>query len=671
VSDAGSESCIDANINTGPDYLDECPCLDDGTLLFQYDSVLLTSQMSSSAVSSIDHDYDTANDMLSKCCDWFVPSAAPIYFVYPEISDTMVNTVLPVAPSWLPPPSVSWPPAQGALDEHYIQLHATVFASRMPNYLGCRLPVPSSLNITAWRYGLDDYHDKVVADFLEYGWPVNYVKDTLPRPSPRNHRSALLYPYAVDQYVSHEIGLGAILGPFDNNPLSVAVTVSPLSTVFKSDTSRRVIVDESFGGEHSVNAGISSNAFLGEYLKLRYPKHDDFIDIINAAGPSCLLWKCDLSRAFRQLPVDPHDFHLLGYSWRDRLFIDCRLIFGLRSAPQACQRTTNAIAHMYCKSGNRVVNYVDDFAGAAIPCEAQAAYQHLLYLLRSLGVDYSLSKCVAPSTTMVFLGKLYNTVDMTISIPPGKLQETLELLRKFVLRKKCTKRQLQQLIGKLAFIAECVRSGRLFIRRILAVLRSYSHNNHRIYLNRECKQDFHWWLTFLQDYNGISIIPDTLWSEPDVVLATDSCLDGLGGIDMKHKRLFHTRVPVYIQQQFSHISALEMYAIYIALRLWAYDLVGARIQLHCDNLATVYVLNSGSGRDACMLNIARQLWMLCARHSIQIRCVHLPGTDNRVADACSRYHMGTPFTDIVQSYLNMGYVDTEVLDDMFSMLYSV
>jgi hypothetical protein len=69
-----------------------------------------------------------------------------------------------------------------------------------------------------------------------------------------------------------------------------------------------------------------------------------------------------------------------------------------------------------------MVNYVDDFAGAEISSEALKAYQYMLCLLRRLGVEYSPAKCVAPSRTMVFLGKLYNTVDMTISIPSEKIR---------------------------------------------------------------------------------------------------------------------------------------------------------------------------------------------------------------------------------------------------------
>ena len=61
---------------------------------------------------------------------------------------------------------------------------------------------------------------------------------------------------------------------------------------------------------------------------------------------------------------------------------------------------------------------------------------------------------------MTFLGKEYNTESMTVKIPDTKLLEILETVKSFLNQKKCTKRQLQQLIGKLAIAAECVLCSR-------------------------------------------------------------------------------------------------------------------------------------------------------------------------------------------------------------------
>ena len=41
-------------------------------------------------------------------------------------------------------------------------------------YGGLRIPIVSKLNIQQWRSDLSDYHDNVIVDYLEFGWPVGY-----------------------------------------------------------------------------------------------------------------------------------------------------------------------------------------------------------------------------------------------------------------------------------------------------------------------------------------------------------------------------------------------------------------------------------------------------------------------------------------------------------------
>lgn len=100
--------------------------------------------------------------------------------------------------------------------------------------------------------------------------------------------------------------------------------------------------------------------------------------------------------------VDPHDLHLLGCKWKGQNYIDNRLIFGMRSSPQACQRITNVISYMLYSANISVVNYVDYFGGVSKSESSYFDYQYMLVLLNNLGLDVNFVKCVKPSTEMVF-----------------------------------------------------------------------------------------------------------------------------------------------------------------------------------------------------------------------------------------------------------------------------
>ena len=184
-------------------------------------------------------------------------------------------------------------------------------------------------------------------------------------------RWALNFPVAVADYLHGEILLGRVAGPFAEPPFKDAVVVSPLNTVPKRDSTEwRVIVDLSWPSGSSVNNGIPSDSFLGEPLDLKYPTIDAIVNVIVALGRGCLPYKHNPRKAYRQFPVDPRDYSLLGYTWDGQFFFDTVLTMGLRSAAMASQRSTSAVTWILAQQGILVFNYLDDLTGISPPSDA-------------------------------------------------------------------------------------------------------------------------------------------------------------------------------------------------------------------------------------------------------------------------------------------------------------
>ena len=224
------------------------------------------------------------------------------------------------------------------------------------------------------------------------------------------------------------VAQGATLGPFDHNPLGdFPIAVSPLNSVPKSETSeRRIILDLSFPPGRGVNDGIERNMFLGEAYKLRLSGTDDMVDLIHRKGSGYLLFKRDLSRAFRQFPVDPADLDKLGFEWRGKLYLDRVLAMGLRTAGIACQRATNILVYICKQSDVEILNYLDDLGGAEVEERAQWTFEFLGELLEKLGFTESVAKACASATRMVFLGIMFDTLKMVMEVTPERVQDTLE-----------------------------------------------------------------------------------------------------------------------------------------------------------------------------------------------------------------------------------------------------
>ena len=100
---------------------------------------------------------------------------------------------------------------------------------------------------------------------------------------------------------------------------------------------------------------------------------------------------------------------------------------------------------------------------------------------------------------MTCLGVELNTLDFTLSVDSARLVEIESLLYAWLHKRTKRKSSLQSLVGKLIF----VRQSRVFIARILRLLRSVKFNHHHINLNSEFGKDLQWWRRFLRVYNGV------------------------------------------------------------------------------------------------------------------------------------------------------------------------
>ena len=270
---------------------------------------------------------------------------------------------------------------------HLVHLHRCVLAFGQYNFLGARLPVPSSLNLPLWRSKLRDYDDYAVCDFLEFGWPVglNYASSLSTDQFSRNHKGATDFPSAVDSYLSLELERGAVIGPFSSNPFSRPIVISPLNSVPKPQSfERQMILDLSWPTGSSINDAIPDRVYLSQPYSLVYPTIDTIAERVAFVGRGRLLFKRDLKRAYRQFPIDPFDYPLLGYQWNGELYFDVVLPMGLKTAAMACQRSTSAVCHMLSQDGCFVVNYLDDFIGISSPDKAFHDYDtcgSLLYVI--------------------------------------------------------------------------------------------------------------------------------------------------------------------------------------------------------------------------------------------------------------------------------------------------
>ena len=89
----------------------------------------------------------------------------------------------------------------------------------------------------------------------------------------------------------------------------------------------------------SLNNGIPRDAYLSNPRPINY----DYPESI-ALWTLAVVFKTDLRRAYRQIPVDPH-YHLLGMTVDGFMYFNTAMPFGLQSATLAWQRTTKGVVY--------------------------------------------------------------------------------------------------------------------------------------------------------------------------------------------------------------------------------------------------------------------------------------------------------------------------------------
>ena len=192
------------------------------------------------------------------------------------------------------------------------------------------------------------------------------------------------------------------------------------------------------------------------------------------------------------------------------------------------------------------------------------------------------------------------------------------------------KRDLLSLIGLLNHAASVVRPGRAYLRSFINAAATVTDLDHWVHLNREARADLTWWHTFLNVWNGTSIMPPP---DPTVIVVSDS--SGSWGCGAAYRHLwFQLQWPKDWAN--TPIAPKELVPIVVAVSLWGPYWSDRRVCFLCDNAAVVAAVNKGAARDSTLFHLLRILALVTAILDISIVAKHLPGAQNASADTLSR-----------------------------------
>ncbi|CAG2213337.1 unnamed protein product [Mytilus edulis] len=317
----------------------------------------------------------------------------------------------------------------------------------------------------------------------------------------KNHQSALDKPEIVTEKIEKEIKKGRYRGPFNSPPLPNFIC-SPLGLVPKKEEGQyRVIHDLSFPKGNSVNSSIPA-----EYTSVSYENIENVIHLVQSQGHKALMARADVENAFRLLPINPEDYHFLGFTWNGKFYYDTCLPMGLSSSCQLFEKFSTALHWILTSSFgiSNVSHLLDDFVfvSKASSKACDYALHSFLKLCKTIGVPIKHEKTRFPTTVLTIYGIEIDSNEMIARLPSDKIEKIYDMLVSVKRRRSVTLRDLQSLIGLLNFACSVIIPGRAFLRRLINLTLGHTNPQFRITLNAEARADLRAWFEFIEHFNG-------------------------------------------------------------------------------------------------------------------------------------------------------------------------
>ena len=483
--------------------------------------------------------------------------------------------------------------------------------------------------------------------------------------------------------IMKEVKLGRYAGPFTQIPFENYVQ-SPIGLVPKAGGQTRLIFHLSYNfknGNKSINYWTPHEICSVHYqdidhavrncihmIKLREQENNKQGRQSDSTGKDqgsfifqCLFFgKTDLKSAFRWVPMKGKHYFLLimkavnPETGETRFFVDKCMPFGASISCSHFQRLSNALKHVVEsleRIYNAVTNYLDDFLFIHyIKQLCVRLMERFMQICQQIKFPVADEKTEWPGEeTVVFLGMLLNGKTLTIKVPEDKRLKTLNMLQTAAEHKKLTIKEIQCLTGTLNFLNKAIVPGRVFTRRMYALLSSKMTDrngnplkqHYHINLTREFRNDCVMWMEFLShqgavnkkimEFDSNNKPEDIVFFQMPVKVKTWDLVVSLinnGSLEDGHL--------VFIKEEDPSIAYLELYALCAGIFTWSDQIKGKKVLLHCDNQSVVQMVNNmTSGCGNCMY-LLRMLMIDNLLSNRIVQLVYIPTHLNIFADLLSR-----------------------------------
>lgn len=401
--------------------------------------------------------------------------------------------------------------------------------------------------------------------------------------------------------------------------------ISGLFTRPKKDGSKRMILNLK-----RLNLHIEYNKFKMESIQ----------NVLQCIEKNCYMASVDLKDAFFSVPIYSEHQKYLKFTHRDQLYKFISMPNGYGPAMRVFTKLLK-VPFSYLRSLKHIsVVYVDDtyLQGETLK-DCIHNVQDTVKVLRKLGFTIHIDKSIfEPKQEITFLGFVFNSVNMTITLTKEKKQKIYVMSNEILDSNSQTIRKIASFIGNLTASLPAVPFGKLHYRslerdKISALKISKGDFDAKMTLSNSAIEDTKWWINnIIESSNNIATPP------VEITLFTDASNLGWGITD-------GTNPSGGLWNEFEsaqHINWKELKAIHIGILTYCKTNNFKHARVMCDNTTAIsYINNMGGIQSTVCDSLSKDIWMYCHTIDLWITAAFIPGKENKVDDKSRRINSGT------------------------------
>lgn len=207
---------------------------------------------------------------------------------------------------------------------------------------------------------------------------------------------------------------------------------------------------------------------LNEFIVTEHFKLEDQKTVVGLLSKDCFLATIDLQDAYYLIPVYESHKKYLRFYFENKIFEFQCLPMGLCTAPFVYTKLMKPVVSYLREKGFMSTLYLDDFLLIAnSKQECLLNVNTTLEFLERLGLIVSYKKSeLIPSKVVKYLGMIYNTEKMIVTIPKEKKEAIVKWASKLLCKSSCKIRDLAKFLGTIISVCPATKYGYLYTKQM-------------------------------------------------------------------------------------------------------------------------------------------------------------------------------------------------------------